>query len=68
MGFDFAEVFGKSSRGAGLKCVNNRVEGISVGVSLHGVWAADVFMGEPEGVCAVGHEGRVSEFEPEVYG
>jgi hypothetical protein len=44
VGFDFAEVCSQSCHGAGLKCVNDRVEDVSLGVLLHGVWAADVFM------------------------
>jgi hypothetical protein len=39
-----------------------------VGVLLHGVRAAAIFVDWFEGACAVGQDARVPEFEPEVYG
>jgi hypothetical protein len=48
--------------------VSHRGEDAFVGVLLHGVRTADVFIDEHEGACAVGQEGRISEFEPDVYG
>jgi hypothetical protein len=61
-------VCGEARCGVRSECKYDRGEYCFVGVLLHGVETVDVFVNETEVACAVGHEGRVAEFEPDVYG
>jgi hypothetical protein len=52
-----------------LKCVIDKGYVFAVRVLLHAsVWAVGILVDEFEGECVVGHEGRVAESEPEIYG